>query len=121
MLSRLYAIFTGFLLVILAIGGYSSSEFMGADGLGWFQPTVWLLIGLVALAVGFFVRNVNTLRAFSGIVGALFLLWGAIALIADANTRDIVSTVLAAIGAGGVAAALAPAQWIREREVYAHG
>lgn len=121
MLSRLYAIFAGFVLIILAIGGYSSDMFMGASNLGGFQPTVWLIVGLISLAVGFFVRNVNTLRGFSGIVGVLFLLWGVIALLADANTRDVLSTVLAAIGAFGISAALAPAQWIREREVYAHG
>lgn len=121
MLSRLYAIFIGITLIILAIGGYSSDEFMGASNLGGFTPTIWLLAGLVSLAVGFFVRNVNTLRAFAGIFGALFLLWGVIALLADANLRDILSTVMATIGAFGIAAALAPAQWIREREVYAHG
>jgi hypothetical protein len=121
MLSRLYALFIGMVLIILAIGGYSSSLFMGASNLGSFTPTIWLLAGLVSLAVGFFVRNVNTLRAFAGIFGGLFLLWGVIGLIADSNLRDILSTVMAAIGAFGISAALAPAQWIREREVYAHG
>jgi len=105
----------------MAIGGYSSTQFMGATSLGWFIPTVWLIVGLVSLVVGFAVRNVNTLRSYAGIVGGIFLLWGIVGLFTGLGLRDILNMALAALGAGGIAAALAPAQWIRERETYAHG
>jgi hypothetical protein len=121
MLSRLYALFLGMFLIMLAIGGYGADQFMGALNLGSLAPTIWLLTGLVALAVGFFVRNVNTLRSFAGLVGALYLMWGLIGVVADSNLRDVLITMMAALGAAGVGAALAPAQWIRERESYAHG
>ena len=121
MLSRLYALFFGFALIILAIGGYSSDTFMGATSLGSLTPTIWLITGIISLAVGFFARNVNVLRTFSGIVGGIYLIWGVIAMLGDSNLRDILITVVATLGAAGVAAALAPAQWIREREVYSHG
>jgi hypothetical protein len=121
MVSRLYALFTGLVLILLAIGGYSSDSFMGASNLGTLTPTIWLLTGIVALAVGFFVRNVNFLRTFAGIVGAIYLLWGIIGLIGDSGLRDVLLMAVSAIGALGLSSALAPAQWIREREVYAHG
>ena len=121
MLSRLYALFIGIVLIVMAIGGYSSTQFMGATSLGPLIPTVWLIVGIIALAVGFFVRNVNTLRAFSGIVGGIFLLWGIIGLLGGSSMLDVLLMTISAIGAAGVAAALAPAQWIREREVYSHG
>ena len=121
MLSRLYALFLGFFLIMLAIGGYGADQFLGALNLGTLAPTIWLITGIAALLVGFFVRNVNTLRTFAGIVGAMYLLWGVIGVVADSNLRDVLITMMAAIGAAGVGAALAPAQWIRERENYAHG
>ncbi|MHB9131521.1 MAG: hypothetical protein ACYDBB_10595 [Armatimonadota bacterium] len=125
MLSRGYLFFIGILLTVMGIVGYMAPNFLGALSLSSIVPTVWLVTGLISLAVGFFTRNVNTLRWFAGIVGIVYLAWGAFALFRTSDTPmlnlgDLLSLITTGLGALGVSAALAPAQWIREREVYAH-
>jgi len=123
-LSRVYAFFIGFVLIVMAIAGYRAPEFLGAEQLMGWVPTIWLLTGLVALAVGFFLRNVNGLRWFAGIVGAIYLVWGTISLFTPPGTPiinllHVLSMVMVTIGALGLAVALGPAYWVRESETYA--
>ncbi len=124
MLSRVYAIFIGILLIAMAIAGYRAPEFLGAEQLMGWVPTIWLLTGIVALVVGFLLKSVPGLRWFAGIVGAIYLIWGLIALFTPPGTPvinllHVLSMVMIAIGALGVAVALGPAYWERETETYA--
>ncbi|MHB0934788.1 MAG: hypothetical protein ACYDCO_06445 [Armatimonadota bacterium] len=124
MLSRVYALFVGLLLIVMAIAGYRAPQFLGAEQLMGWVPTIWLLTGLVALAVGIFVRNITGLRWCAGIVGALYFVWGVIALFTTPGTPiinllHVLSIVMTAIGALGLAVAFGPAYWVRETETYA--
>lgn len=124
MLSREYSIFIGILLTVMAIVGYSVDIFMGVSNIGTAMPTVWLITGLLALALGFFSKNVNTLRWFAGLVGVVYLIWGIAMFFTRGEAtatalNQLLNMIHVGIGALGISAALAPAYWLRERETYA--
>lgn len=132
MLSRWYAIFLGIILLVMGIAGLAAPRLI--TGLSSTSPLtgtaiVWIITSLVALYFGFGVRNVTNVRWFAGIVGALYLIWGIISMISMQRTVIVqvtgvlatVSGLLVLLGALGLAAALAPAYWMREEEVYAPG
>jgi peptidoglycan/LPS O-acetylase OafA/YrhL len=126
MLSREYTIFIGLLLIVMSIAGYLAPEFLGAVDLDIATPTIWLLTGIIALALGFVLRSVTAMRWTAGIIGALYFLWGVIAVFTFPSTgifglRNLLGMVIVALGALGLAVALAPAYWLRERETYAPG
>lgn len=126
MLSREYALFIGFLLLVMGIAGYMAPQFLGATNMTAWTPTIWVITALVALAVGFGVRSVSSLRWFAGIAGIVYMLWGVVALFSapvapTINLRDLLSVIMVGVGSLGLAAALAPAYWMRERETYAPG
>ncbi len=123
MLSRWYSLFIGFLFIVLGIAGLvaGSQGYSGVVAASIFM----LIIAVVALWVGFGVRNLTTVRWFAGIVGALLFLWGIIQMIAapTANTMGVMTAVasvggfLVLLGSLGLAAALVPATWTRDERV----
>ena len=123
MFSRWYALFLGFLLVVLGIAGFVTAGNIPGDQGGLVTiSVVWLITGIIGLWVGFAVRNLTTLRWFAGIVGALYFLWG-IVMAFSAPTADVTTTMstLATagglnllLGALGLSAALVPATWLQE-------
>lgn len=127
MLSRWYALFIGFLLLILGIAGLVAPRVLGgsAGSLGTYS-VIWLLTAIVALYYGFGVRNLVSLRRFAGVVGGLYVLW-AIASMITAGTLVspifvVLSMVTLLVGTLGLAAALTPAYWLHEPETtYAPG
>ncbi|HEY3378193.1 MAG TPA: hypothetical protein VGL77_11935 [Armatimonadota bacterium] len=132
MLSRWYSIFLGIMLLILGIAGLVAPRLVTGAGTTATLVTTsvfWLITAVIALWFGFAVRSVNSLRWFAGVVGAIYLLWGIAALVATGRTAAAslnVAGVLATmsgfmvlLGALGLAAALAPAYWLREHEMYA--
>ena len=132
MLSRWYLFFIGILLLIMGIAGLAAPRLVA--GIGTTETLVgtsivWLITAIVALWVGFRSRSVNSLRMTTGVIGAVYLLWGIIALFSTGSTADrnlnvagiwaTVSWMTLLLGSLGLAAALAPAYWLREHEVYA--
>lgn len=121
MLSRWYALFLGILLLILGVAALAAPTAIGiAIGTLITTGIVWLITAMLALWYGFGMRSTLNLRWFAGIVGALYLIWGVLALLtASAQASPIwltVGLVLLLLGALGVAAALTPITWLRETE-----
>lgn len=135
MLSRWYSIFIGIMLLILGIAGLMAPRLItGVTGAGPTLVTtsvIWLITAVLGLYFGFFARSVTGLRWFAGIVGAFYVVWGIVAMASAGRTAVSgfnISGILAGIGgftlllgALGLAAALAPAYWLREREVMSPG
>ncbi len=124
MLSRAYLLFTGILLLVLGIAGYMSPTAIGATTLPGWMPVAWGVSGLLALLLGFVSRNINTLRAFSVLYGGVYLLWGLAAIFVPVQAAQfadgsLVNLLHVMIGALGLAAALAPATWLRESGTHA--
>ncbi len=130
MLSRWYSIFLGILLLILGIAGLAAPNVLGF-GTGTLVTTsfVWLITAIVALWYGFRVRDINSVRRFAGVVGAIYLLWGIVQMMGAPTAETAVnerllaslSGVMVLLGALGLSAALVPAGWLHEREVMAPG
>jgi membrane-bound ClpP family serine protease len=120
MLSRWFNLFIGMVLTLMGIVGYLAPNFLTGDLLGFGVPTMWLLTGLIALGVGFFVRNLATLRWVAGLIGVVYLIWGLIGLFAETTglTTNPLSFFVFLLGALGLSAALAPATWMRETTDY---
>lgn len=120
MLNRWYAIFIGILLLVMGIVGFLAPNFLTGDLLGFWTPFIWLITGIIALAVGLAVRNIKTVRTFAGVIGALYLLWGLVGLFAETAfiTTNPLGFIVFIIGALGVATALAPIYWVQDQEAY---
>ena len=120
MVNRWYAIFIGILLLVMGIVGFLAPNFLTGDLLGFWVPFVWFITGIVMLAVGLAVRNIQTVRAVNGTVGGLYLLWGLIGLFAEtlAITTNPLGFIVFIIGALGVAAALAPLYYATDEAAY---
>lgn len=122
MLLRTYAVFMGILFVIVAILGYSVPALLrGEPDMRW-MPTVWLLTGLLGLAVGLLTRRLTGLRWFTGIVGILYTRFGIIALINGVTpprnpVMEVLGVLMLVLGVVGITALLA-SLWKYEREEY---
>lgn len=123
MLSRWYALFMGFLLIVLGVAGLIIGSHVHTMRGGLVSTSIiWLIIALASLYVGFGVRNVMHVRWFAGILGAVLFVWGIIQMIASHAAAYMgVTAALASLGgflvllgAFGLAAALVPAIWMRE-------
>ncbi|MHB9022554.1 MAG: hypothetical protein ACYC7E_00020 [Armatimonadota bacterium] len=126
MVSRWYLFFIGFVLVLFGIAGFVAAGRIDTGSAALVTTSVvWLITAVIALLVAFFVRGTSTVRWTAGIIGALYLLWGAVMLF-SAPGLDTVSSAAALAGASGLlillgalglAASLVPANWLyRERE-----
>lgn len=113
MLSRLYLIFVGILLIVLALGGYTSPGVLNAIGPSTVTPTLWLLSGAVALIVGLVVRSETTNRWVAGALGVVYLLWGMVVLFSLPLSpifalSNLITFMSVGIGALGLAVAVLP-------------
>jgi uncharacterized membrane protein len=123
MFGRWYALFIGFLLLVLGLAGLvAASQLAGTQGGLLTISIVWLLTAVVALWVGFAAKSYSTTRWFAGIVGGLYFLWGIIQLFAApaaaavsvAATFASIAGFVLLLGALGLAAAFVPATWLHE-------
>lgn len=120
MFARWYTLMLGFLLIVLGIAGLVAAARIPGGSRGLVAISViWLITALLSLGVGFFVRNISTVRWFAGIVGGLYFLWGIVQLFAA--PAAIASVAIASVagfilllGSIGLGAALVPANWLHE-------
>ena len=120
---RIYTVFMGILLLILAIIGYSVPALLrGEPDMRW-MPTVWLLTGLVGLTAGLLLRSRSILRWFAGIVGVLYSRFGILALINGLTSPvnavlEILGMLMLVLGVVGITLLLSNL-WVYERETSA--
>lgn len=124
MFARWYALFLGFLLIVLGIAGLVASRAVTVGRGGLITTSiVFLIIALAGLWMGFRVTDNLSLRWFSGIVGGVLFLWGIIQLAAAPGASMLsVATAVASVGGFlvllgslGLAAAVLPTVWLQER------
>ena len=123
MFSRWWLLFFGFILVPFGIAYLAAAnrvEF--AQGGLVATGIIWLLVAVIALYIGFAVRDAKVVRWSAGIIGGLFFAWGIIylytgpslATIAAATVMSTVGGLLILMGALGLAAAIVPANYLYE-------
>ena len=117
MFSRWYSLFLGYLLIVFGVAGLiaASQVTVGRGGLIT-ASIIWLIIAIASLWVGYGLRNDRTVRMYSGILGGILFLWGAIQLFSSpsaGSTSLLAATasiggLLVLLGALGLAAASVP-------------
>ncbi|HEY3418156.1 MAG TPA: hypothetical protein VGM23_14865 [Armatimonadota bacterium] len=121
LLSRWYLMFLGFILVIFGIAGLVAARGVptGATTLVTVS-IIWLVTAIVSLSVAFAVTSTRTVRDTAGVIGALYLAWGIVALFSSSALATVsaaatvagASGLLILLGAIGLAASLVPAGWL---------
>jgi uncharacterized membrane protein len=124
MFARWYALFVGFLLLVLGVAGLIAAGALTGTQTGLIAISlVWLVTAIVGLWMGFGVRNNDTLRWFAGIVGGLYFLWGIIQLFGATAAQTAGTLAVTAstagltllLGAFGLGAAFMPTVYGYER------
>ena len=124
MFSRWYSLFLGYLLIVFGIAGLVAASVIAGSNAGLVTSSIiWLIVAVVALWIGYGVRNDVTVRWFAGIVGGLLFLWGAIQLF-SAGTAESTGLMAATgtlgglmvlLGSLGLAAATVPMAYENRR------